>query len=65
MPQACQSIASEIVDWEPARHRVEWIEVLEQFPTERHTKAYAKWLLRDGAFEGLEHYAMGLDSALA
>ena len=60
----CKTIAAEIVDWEPARQKVEWVPV-EQFPTQRHAKVYAAWLLRDGALEGLEHYAMGLDSALA
>jgi hypothetical protein len=65
MKGACKAIAGEIVDWEPARHRVECLEVVEQFPTERHAKSYASWLLRDGAFEGLEHYAMGVDAALA
>ena len=60
----CKTIAREIEDWQPA-HRVEAVPVVEQFPTVRHAKAYAAWLLRDGAFEGLEHYAMGLDSALA
>ena len=65
MPTACKTIAGEIVDWEPARHKVEWVEVVEQFPTQRHAKAYATWLLRDGAFEGVENYAMGLDAALA
>jgi hypothetical protein len=65
MPNACKTIAGEIEDWEPARHKVEWVEVVEQFPTQRHAKAYATWLLRDGAFEGVEHYAMGLDAALA
>jgi hypothetical protein len=64
MDSACKTIASEIVDWEPNRHKV-LVEVVEQFPTQRHAKAYATWLLRDGAFEGVEHYAMGLDAALA
>jgi hypothetical protein len=62
--RACKSIAAEIEDWEPARQNVA-VSVVEQFPTQRHAKAYAAWLLRDGAFEGVEHYAMGLDSALA
>jgi hypothetical protein len=61
----CKNIAADIVDWEPTRQKVEWVAVVEQFPTQRHAKAYAAWLLRDGAFEGVEHYAMGLDSALA
>lgn len=64
MDGACKSIAGEIVDWEPTQHKV-MVEVVEQFPTQRHAKAYATWLLRDGAFEGVEHYAMGLDAALA
>ncbi|MEQ1500942.1 MAG: hypothetical protein ABMB14_01865 [Myxococcota bacterium] len=64
MDSACKTIAGEIVDWEPAHHRVS-VEVVEQFPTQRHAKAYANWLLRDGAFEGVENYAMGLDAALA
>lgn len=64
MSRACKAVATEIVDWEPDHH-IECLEVVEQFPTERHAKGYASWLLRDGAFEGLEHYAMGLDSALA
>jgi hypothetical protein len=62
---ACGHVAAEIIDWEPARHAVDYVDVVERFPTERHARAYAAWLIRDGAFEGLEHYAMGLDEAQA
>lgn len=65
MRRACRDIAAEIENWEPARHEVECLDVVEQFPTERHARAYAAWLIRDGAFEGVEHYTMGLDSTPA
>ncbi len=65
MGAACRAVSTEIENWEPGRHRVEYIEAVEQFPTERHARSYAGWLMREGAFEGLEDYAMGLDAALA
>jgi hypothetical protein len=65
MTAACRTIGGEIEDWEPGRHRVECVEAVEQFPSERHARSYAIWLTNEGAFEGLEHYAMGLDAALA
>jgi hypothetical protein len=65
MNAACAAIVTELEDWDTKRHAVECIEALEQFPTERHAKAYALWLSREGAIEGLESYAVGLDAALA
>ncbi len=65
MADACRTVGGEIEDWEPNRHHLEWIEAVEQFPTERHARSYALWLTREGAFEGLEHYMMALDAALA
>ncbi len=65
MSVACREMGSKLENWEPDRHRVECIEAVEQFPTERHARSYAGWLMREGAFEGIEHYAMGLDPALA
>jgi hypothetical protein len=65
MTSTCKTVASEIVDWRRDQHRIEWVEQVEAFPTLRHAKSYAQWLKREGAFEGHEHYAMGLDAALA
>lgn len=65
MKSACSAVGSEIINWEPGRHRIECIEAVEQFPTERHARSYAGWLTREGAFEGVEHYTMGMDEALA
>jgi hypothetical protein len=65
MGAACRAVTAEMEAWEPGRHRIEVIEAVEQFPTERHCRSYAGWLMREGAFEGLEDYAMGLDAALA
>lgn len=65
MTDACRTVEGEIENWEPSRHRLERIEAVEQFSSERQARSYALWLTREGAFEGLEDYAMGIDAALA
>lgn len=60
----CGTIAGELVDWEATRHRIDWIDTVGEFPTLRHAQLYAAWLKREGAFEGAEEYAIGLDAML-
>lgn len=61
----CARTAGEIENWQVARHHIDWVSRVESFPTLRHAQMYAAWLQREGAFEGAEHYVMGLDPALA
>ena len=64
MPATCNETAGELKAWEKGKHRIERIEAVEEFPSLRHAKGYAQWLKREGAFEGAENYAMGLDANL-
>ncbi|MFT7521745.1 MAG: hypothetical protein ACI9MC_003897 [Kiritimatiellia bacterium] len=61
----CSSTADDMVDWKRAHHDIEWIESVEVFPTLKHARMYAAWFRREGAFEGLENYVVGLDIGLA
>ena len=61
---ACNEVASDIENWDRNRHNIECIEAVEEFPTLKHARYFAQWLKREGAFEGAENYAMGLDHAL-
>jgi hypothetical protein len=60
----CRRTAADIVDWEMARHRIERVPTVAEFPTLRHARLYAGWLAREGAFEGAESYAIGFDAPL-
>ncbi len=59
----CDVLASELVDWEKG-HRIDRIEAVGEFPTLRQAQMYAGWLKREGAFEGAEDYAIGLDDVV-
>ncbi len=65
LEEECARVAGQIEDWECARHHIDWVASVERFPSLRHARLYAAWLSREGAFEGAEHYVMGLDEALA
>lgn len=60
----CSALAADLANWETARHRIDWIETVDEFPTLRHAQLYAAWLEREGAFEGTEDYALGVDPIL-
>ena len=64
MASECDDTARSIIGWIPTNHRIERHEVVESFPNLEGARRYAAWLHRDGAFEGLENYVMGLDTPL-
>ena len=59
----CEQEATSLVDWQRSQ-RIEWMEAVEEFPEKDHAVAYANWLYREGAFEGVEDYSIGLDDTL-
>lgn len=61
----CRTQASALCGWEPRAHNIDWMEAVEEFKTLRHARAYANWLHREGAFEGTEDFAMGLEPELS
>jgi len=64
LPRECATTARQIMDWEHTHHHIDWMERVEEFPTLKHARLYANWLHRDGAFDGVEHYSIGLDEVL-
>lgn len=65
MDAHCATKADDLVNWDRRNQRIEWVDCVEEFPTLRAARAYAQWLHREGAFEGVEDYTMGLARALA
>lgn len=64
MGRECDAVARTLANWQCTTHNIEHIEAVESFPTHRHAQMYATWLKREGAFEGTEHYGMGLQASL-
>jgi hypothetical protein len=61
----CAEETRRLKEWSATAHRIDWMESVEAFHTHREARAYANWLLREGAFEGTEDFTMGLQAALA
>lgn len=61
----CAEQSTRLKEWSHAAHDIDWMESVESFNTLREARAYARWLHREGAFEGTEDFTMGLQAALA